>query len=58
MIGTIVLSILLKQPYLLLATFCLLWINVFINDKERKNVKSQGLLYLRNLIVAAKKIKK
>ena len=33
MIGTIVLSILLKQPYLLLATFCLLWINVFINDK-------------------------
>lgn len=29
-----------------------------LTDKERKNVKSQGLLYLRNLIVAAKKIKK
>ena len=56
MLGTIILSILLKEPTLLLATFVLLWVNVFINDKERKNVKSQGLLYLRNIIISAKKI--
>ena len=56
MFGTIILSILLKEPTLLLATFVLLWVNVFINDKERKNVKSQGLLYLRNIIISAKKI--
>ena len=49
MFGTIIASILLKEPTLLLATFVLLWVNVFINDKERKNVKSQGLLYLRNI---------
>lgn len=58
MIGTILLSILLKEPFWLLVTFILLWINVFINDKERKNVKSQGLLYLRNIIISAKKIQK
>ncbi len=56
MFGTIILSILLKEPMLLLGTFILLWVNVFINDKERKNVKSQGLIYLRNIIVSAKKI--
>ena len=56
MFGTIILSILLKEPMLLLSTFILLWVNVFINDKERKNVKSQGLIYLRNIIVSAKKI--
>lgn len=58
MIGTILLSILLKEPFWLLGTFILLWVNVFINDKERKNVKSQGLLYLRNIIISAKKIQK
>ncbi len=56
MFGTIILSILLKEPMLLLGTFILLWVNVFTNDKERKNVKSQGLIYLRNIIVSAKKI--
>ena len=56
MFGTIIASILLKEPMLLLATFILLWVNIFINDKERKNVKSQGLLYLRNIIISAKKI--
>ena len=56
MFGTIILSILLKEPRLLLATFVLLWVNVFINDKERKNIKSQGLLYLRNIIISAKRI--
>ena len=56
MFGTIIMSILLKDPMWLLATFVFLWVNVFINDKERKNVKSQGLLYLRNIIVSAKKI--
>ena len=56
MFGTIIASILLKEPTLLLATFILLWVNIFINDKERKNVKSQGLLYLRNIIISAKKI--
>lgn len=58
MIGTILLSILLKDPFWLLITFVLLWVNVFINDKERKNVKSQGILYLRNIIISAKKIQK
>ena len=58
MLGTIILSILFKEPYWLLVTFWLLWVNVFINDKERKNVKSQGLLYLRNIIISAKKIQK
>ncbi|EKY28915.1 MutS domain V protein [Clostridium celatum DSM 1785] len=57
-IGTLVASILFNEPKLLLATFILIWVNVFINDKERKNVKSQGLLYLRNIIVSAKKIQK
>lgn len=57
-ISSAVLGIILQQPWLLVVTAVTMLVNAFINDKERKNVKSQGLLYLRRLLIAAKEIQK
>ncbi len=57
-ISSALLAIIFQNPYMLLVTAFTIFINMFINDKERKNVKSQGLLYLRNIIIAAKEIRK
>ncbi len=53
---TIILTLIYRQPAFILSFFIMLWINGSINMFEGKNVKDKGLLYLRKLIVVAKKI--
>ncbi|WP_346929046.1 DNA mismatch repair protein MutS [Clostridium sp.] len=50
-------SILSKNVKYMLPLAAILWINAFINMAEAKNIKDKGLLYLRKIIVAAKKLK-
>jgi len=50
-------AILTRNVKYMLALFVILWINTFINIAETKNIKDKGLLYLRKIIVAAKKLK-
>ena len=57
-IGSALLGLILQDPRLLVVTALTIFLNAFINDKEKKNVKSQGLLYLRRLLIAAKEIQK
>lgn len=54
---SIILTIVLKQPIAILSFFILLWINGSINMIEGKNVRDKGLLYLRKIIIVAKKIR-
>lgn len=53
----ILISIITKNPKYMLGFAAILWINGFINMVEAKNIKDKGLLYLRKIIVAAKKLK-
>lgn len=53
---TVILTLIYRQPIFILAFFIMLWINGSINVIEGKNVKDKGLLYLRKLIVVAKKL--
>lgn len=53
---TIILTLIYRQPIFILSFFIMLWINGSINVIEGKNVKDRGLLYLRKLIVVAKKL--
>ena len=50
-------SILSKNVKYMLPLAALLWINAFINMAEAKNIRDKGLLYLRKIIIAAKKLK-
>ncbi len=50
-------SILTKNVKYMLPLAAILWINAFINMAEAKNIKDKGLLYLRKIIVTAKKLK-
>lgn len=53
---SLILTLIMREPIYILSFFILLWINGSINMFEGKNVKDKGLLYLRKLIVVAKKI--
>lgn len=57
-ITALILGLVLKSPPILLFLFCMMWVNLFINNNERGKVKSKGLLYLRNIINTAKEIGK
>lgn len=57
-IGSLLLGLIFQNPTLLVVTALTMMVNAFINDKERKNVNSQGLLYLRRLLTSAKQIQK
>lgn len=46
-----------KNPKYMFGFAIILWVNAFINMAEAKNIKDKGLLYLRKIIVAAKKLK-
>lgn len=50
-------AVLTRNVKYMLALFVILWINTFINIAEAKNIKDKGLLYLRKIIVASKKLK-
>lgn len=54
----IVLAIVFKNPQFILVLFVLECINMYINSKEKTTVKSNGILYLRDLIDAGKRIEK
>ncbi len=53
----ILISIITKNPKYMFGFAIILWVNAFINMAEAKNIKDKGLLYLRKIIVAAKKLK-
>ncbi len=53
----ILISIMTKNPKYMFGFAIILWVNAFINMAEAKNIKDKGLLYLRKIIVAAKKLK-
>ncbi len=53
---SLILILIYREPIYFLAFCILIWINGSINMFEGKNVKDKGLLYLRKLIVVAKKI--
>lgn len=55
---SLALSIALRSPKILLFLFVMIWVNLFINNNEKNKVKSNGLLYLRNIINTAKDIVK
>lgn len=55
-VTSLVLGLVLKEPKILLFLFCMIWLNLFINNSERNKVKSNGLIYLRNIINTAKGI--
>lgn len=55
-VTSLVLGLTLKSPKILLFLFCMIWVNLFINNSERNKVKSKGLLYLRNIINTSRKI--
>lgn len=50
-------AILTRNIKYMVALFVILWINTFINIAESKNIKDKGLLYLRKIIIASKKLK-
>lgn len=52
-IVSLILGLFLKEPRILLFLFCMIWVNLFINNSEKNKVKSNGLLYLRNIINTA-----
>lgn len=54
----LLLSIFLQRPEFLAALALNMWINLFIAEKERKNVSTGGLIYLNRMLDAAEKIGK
>jgi len=54
----ILLAFILKEPYFMLPFTILININILINRKEISTVKVTGLIFLRNLLTAGKKISK
>lgn len=52
----ILLAIILKEPYFMFPFTILIYINIAINQKEITTVKATGLIYLRDLLTAARKI--
>ena len=54
----LLLSIFLQRPEFLAALALNMWINLFIAEKERKNVSAGGLIYLNKMLDAAEKISK
>lgn len=57
-ISFLLLTIFLKEPIFLAALALNMWINLFIADKERKNVATAGLIYLNKILRAAEKVVK
>ena len=57
-IAFLLLSIFLQRPEFLAALALNMWINLFIAEKERKNVSAGGLIYLNRILDAAEKISK
>lgn len=51
-------TIILRQPAFLMALFILVLINMLINNYEKKHVKSNGMIYLREIISCAKRVSK
>ena len=51
-------AIILKEPRIMLILFAIICINMEINRKEDTTISGSGLIYLRNLISASKKISK
>ena len=49
-------AITFKQPYFLLALSFYVYIPMIIHDRENKNIKSIGLVYLQRLLYASRKI--
>ena len=57
-IALILLSIFLQKPEFLAALAFNMWINLFIAERERKNVSAGGLIYLNRMLEAAAKVSK
>lgn len=53
-----ILTIVMANPKFLIALFGVVLMNSYINNKEAKEIKDVGLVYLRRIIVAAKKVSK
>lgn len=51
-------AIIFKQPYFLLALSFFVYIPIMIHDRENKNIKAIGLVYLQRLLCAGEKISK
>lgn len=54
----IISAILFQQPYFIAALGIYVYIIIYVHNKESVNVKAIGLMYLRNLINAAKNLSK
>lgn len=54
----IISAIVLKQPYFIAALACYVYFIIYIHNKESVNVKAVGLVYLRDLITAARSLAK
>ncbi|MDS0524562.1 DNA mismatch repair protein MutS [Clostridium sp. SHJSY1] len=54
----IILTIILKEPRLIIGIAILINLNIYITDKEKNNVKATGIVCLRNLLDAAYKLSK
>lgn len=52
----IILAFIQKKPEYMLVLMASIYINIFINTREKKNIKSNGMIYLRKLLTAGKKL--
>ncbi|MGG7177736.1 MutS-related protein [Clostridium paraputrificum] len=55
-IALIVIAIFLKEPRLMIILMVVIFINIYFNQHEATTVRATGLIYLRDVIDAAKKI--
>lgn len=54
----IISAILFKQPFFIAVLVCYIYSIIYIHNKESVNVKAVGLVYLRDLLTAARSISK